>query len=626
MSGKKRIWDFIHRFVLLRNRPLMTKLLVYSALLVIVPLMLVGLVSYKQSSEALERETKQYSLLILEQVKLYVEDYFKDFEINTLKILNHPDTVAFLKMKTVEQTEDREIVKAARNVLKNSAYSRSDVTNITIVLDHVEVIDSADMENESTVSRFEGEAWMKLLPNNGEPLIISRIIPWKDRNEPVISIVKRIVNPSTLKPFGLLVIDVNHKRLQDVAHKVRPGNSGFMYILDDQGHYVYHPDFALIGRAADPGAVSAMMKTDSGSVVTDADGSSLLTFSRSDRLQWQLVTSIAYDELMQGTDYIGKIILLTTVVFMCIAGLLGFGFVTSLVTPIKQLHQYMKRVEVGDFSSKVKVESTDEIGMLAHGFNKMVDRLSKLLEEIYFTKLKQTEMELRQKDTELRMLQAQINPHFLYNALDTIRGMALQQDIEEISDMAASLARLLRYNVKEGISTVSVAQELEIASTYLRIQRFRFDEKLEYAFDIPEQLLDQKMNKFTLQPIIENCIVHGLEPHSGTMKIEISAKQINAHSFQITVMDSGPGIPTEKLKKLSEELGVTDSDGLPSEKLDLKDSNEVHIGIMNVHRRIRFTYGEGYGIRLGCAEEGKTDYCGAVVYIRLPMMEGALDV
>jgi two-component system sensor histidine kinase YesM len=599
-------YTYIIRIILLRDRSLMTKFLVFSALLVVLPMLFVGLITYRQSSQVVEREARDYSLQIIDQVQLYVEDYLRDFEINTLKIINHPDTVNFLRMGTREEVESSEIVGSIRNVLKNSAYSRSDVLNITLILDDIQVVDSADEADDKSVLNLKNERWYKTIPLSGEPKIISRIIQWHGEDLAVISVMKRIVSPQTLKPFGMLIIDVNYKRLQDVAYRVKPGISGYLFIVNEQGDYVYHPNSSLIGQQANAKDVREMQLQGSGSLISGNQVKNLLTFSRSDTLKWHFVTSIPYDELMRGTDYIGRTIQYTTIVFMIIAYVLSIGFATSLVKPIKQLHENIKRVEIGDFSSRVIVNSKDEIGMLSHGFNKMEDRLSRLLEEIYFSKLKAAELSLRQKDTELKMLQAQINPHFLYNSLETIRGMALEKDMDEISVMAASLARLLRYNVKEQSPQVTVRQEIEIGEIYLRIQKFRFEEKLVYQFDIPDWAMDQKIAKFTLQPLIENSIVHGLEPRAGVTTIMVSAeKSDQPNTFILRVSDTGPGIPPNKLAQLVHGLDNQD---------EMELTTGQHIGIMNVHRRIRFIFGETYGLFIESQPEA-----GTTVGIRLPL-------
>lgn len=599
MQGWFRRWMHI---VLLRDRTLMTKLLVFSAFLVVLPLLLVGLVSYRQSSQVLEQEARNYSLQIIDLVHLYVEDYLRDIEVSTLKIINHPDTVKFLHIKSSHELEESDITSRIRNVLKNAAYSRSDVVNITIVLDNIEVIDSADEADLQSISSLKDELWYHTIPASGEPKIISRLISRKNQEIPVFSVFKRIVNPQTLKPFGMLIIDVNLKRFQEMAYKVNPGRTGYLFIVDEHGYYVYHPDNSLIGKMANRIDVQAMERQATGSISSAGQPASLLTFSRSGPLEWKVVTSIPYQELLEGTDYIGRTILFTTIIFMVLAYIMAIGLSASLVKPIKQLYKYAKRVENGDFTGKVLVNSKDEIGRLSHGFNKMVDKLSKLLEEIYCSKLKAAEMSLKQKDTELKMLQAQINPHFLYNSLETIRGMALEKDMEEIATMSVSLSMLLRYNVKGDSLRVTVRQEIKMGEVYLRIQKFRFEEKLDYRFDIPEWALEQQAVIFMLQPLLENSIVHGLEWSSGTTKIVVSAERSEEPDvFILRVSDNGPGISESRLKELV--LGLEQETDLTSR----------HIGIMNVHRRVRVLFGEAYGVIIE-SESG----AGATVGIRLP--------
>lgn len=596
--------------LLLRDQPLMTKLTVYSALLVVIPMMLVGWMAYRESTRALENEAKQYSWQIIEQVKIYVEDYLRDFELSTLRMVNHPDTAAFLKMTSLEEVSDAKLAPAVRNVLKNSAYSRSDVTNITLILDGVQTISSTD--GRSSVAGIEEEYWYAATPLTGPPKVYSRVIDWNGRREPVLSIVKRIGNPMTLEPYGMLVIDVNYKRLHEVAREVKLGESGrgYLFILDDQGRFVYHPDPSLIGTQAAEDVTRPMGREPSGSFVLGRSPHQLLlTYSRSESLGWQVVTSIPYNEIMSSRNYIGQTIVMITAVSAVIALLLSIGLAASIVKPIKRIYQYMKRVEIGDLKKKLPIDRSDELGKLSIGFNTMVDRLSELLEEVYFSKLRETEMHLQQKEMELKMLQAQINPHFLYNSLDTIRGMALAAEIDEIEAMAALLARLLRYNVKESSAVVTVRDEVGMIEVYLRIQQFRFGEKLEYSIEIPEWAMQQKMLKFTLQPIVENAIVHALEKRLEVTRIVLSAQRLDERSFAVRVCDNGPGIPEKTIAEMVRRLNEGAAEG-------------QHIGLTNVHRRIRHVFGEGgFGLSLRSKEREGTE-----VIIRLPYEgEGFLE-
>jgi two-component system sensor histidine kinase YesM len=573
------------RTILLRDRSLMTKLTVYSAILVLVPMLLAGYISYRQSSLTLESEARRYSWQIMDQVKHYVEDYFRDFEISTLKIINHPDTTAFLRAYTSGRPANADHESRVRNVLQNSAFSRSDVANISLILDHERIIDSNDQPGTTSVRDAEQETWFDTVPVTGKPKVLARVIHWKGEAEPVVSVAKRIASPQDLKPFGMLVIDLNYRRLEDTARKVRLGQSGsgYLMILDEEGRYVYHPELKLIGTLADYRIVRQLQYRSSGSFTFEQNGKRLLTFSRSEGLNWHLVTSIPYNELMESRTKMAHAIFATTAWFMLIAFVLSLGLAASLIRPIKKLHLHMKRVEIGDFKGHIKVENADEIGMLTADYNRMVKRLSELLEEVYVSRVKEAESHLRHKETELRMLQAQINPHFLYNALETIRGMALAEEREEIADMSAALSRLLRYNVKEDQPVVTVRQELAVVEMYLRIQKYRFDERLEYSFHLPDWVLEQQLPKFTLQPLAENCIVHGLEASTKGISITISAHRIGK-TYMLAVGDDGPGMSPERLESVRQSLEYSNT------------RSSGHIGIDNVNRRIRYLFGEQFGL------------------------------
>jgi two-component system sensor histidine kinase YesM len=235
----------------------------------------------------------------------------------------------------------------------------------------------------------------------------------------------------------------------------------------------------------------------------------------------------------------------------------------------------------------------------------MVEKLEGLLEEIYFTRLRETEASLRQKETELRVLQSQMNPHFLYNSLETLRGMALDQDMDDIAEMSAALAKLLRYNLKDSSPTVTLREELSFCEVYLKIQKFRFEERLEYELDVPEWALDQQIVKFSLQPIVENSMIHGIEPGIGLMHIRITALRDTEGSFFVAVKDTGVGMSQYQLEQIYQDL----------ESKDVLAGGD-HIGIVNVHRRIAYLHGNDYGVSL-MSIAGK----GTAVRIRIPFQE-----
>jgi two-component system sensor histidine kinase YesM len=581
----KLTWQKAQRMLFLRDHSLSLKLLVFSALLVIIPLSLVGIISYQKSYTVLREEANQSSSQIIEQVKSHVEYYIRGFEIDSIRMLNHPEMRKLLLMHTPEEAEQSGIRQPILQLFKDTAYSRSDISRILLILDNMIILDTAESRSVVPASELSKEYWYQNVPMNGDIRLISRKQQWTDRSEPVISIVKRVINPLSLEPSGMLIMDVNFKRIQEIAEKVVIGNTGFLSIVDGEGHYIYHPNMLELGQAANLPNMNWMLSQDHGFFQTKKEP--FYTFSRSTYLKWHILIAIPDNELSHGVDYIRRTILWTVIVTLLTAYLLAIGFASSIVRPVKKLQFFMKRVKEGDFTARAAIESMDEVGHLTNDFNRMVEKLQILMDEIYLSKLRESDLSLRQKETELKVLQSQINPHFLYNSLETVRGMALEQNMDNIATLVASLARLLRYNLNNASPIVTLQDEIAICEMYLKIQKFRFEEKFNYRFEVPDWAWQERIAKFSLQPIVENCVIHGIEPGLEHVTIHIRVYRVSGDCYAVCVQDNGIGLTPGRLAAIQKDL--REKDVL---------SGGSHIGIVNVHRRIHYLFGDQFGLQM----------------------------
>lgn len=602
MLGSK-MTEFIERYILLKNKSIMAKLFFFSSILVVFPVLAVGLISYQTSSIQLEEEFKQSSGQIMEQIETHIEYYEQDFEITSLKIINSPDFNTLLR--TNQAISSEEVNEAARNVLKNAVYSRPDISNITAVLDNGLVIDTLGVRNYYPASKIEDEYWYSSLPKNGMVMLVSRTLKIKDKEEPVISLVRRLFNPHTFKPAGILVIDINFRRIKEISSMVTLSENGYFFILDNKGHYVYHPNSQKLGSRVEYKQLLKLGTQESGSLIIENGKKEFVSYSLSSNLGWRFFTAVPYQDLSDPIKQIRTAITWTIAISLIFAYFWGIVFTLRIVRPIRRLQRFMKEVEVGNLSGRVRVESHDEIGQLSRGFNNTVERLSNLLEEVYVSKLKEAELSLNKKESELKVLQSQINPHFLHNSLETIRGMALEEGKEEIASISYSLGKLLRYNLRNNSPIVSFGEEIKVAELYLQIQKYRFEERFTYSFDIPEWTKDQKIVKFALQPILENSFVHAFGTNSEKINITIKAEFALDGNYIIRIIDNGKGMDKEILEKLNRNLAQS------SISLDGK-----HIGIMNVHQRIRYLFGEQFGVSI-LSQKG----IGTEVNITLPLIE-----
>ena len=569
------------------------------AVLVIVPMLAVGLISYRQSSNILKEEAATYNQEVLEQVKAHIEYYIRDLEITSIKLLNHPDMIGFFENVTRADAPPPNALEHVERLLSSAAFSRPDIVNIALYIDGINKIETA-RSYPPFPADISSEYWYGSVPSSGEPIFVSRNLKWADREQRVLSLVKRIHSPRTLDPIGLLVMDLDIRRLQEIA-LIFDATGRFFYIIADDGHYIYHPERAARGELAEEKMIATSRKTEMDLLSPEDKHRGFFTSSRAHQLNWNLMVSVPYEKITEGSADLGKSIFITTLVTLGFAYFLGLLYLTTVLRPIRALRDFMQRVEKGDLQGAVPVESTDEIGRLTLGFNKMVRRLDVLLEEVYISRLRETQALLERKEIEMKVLQAQVNPHFIGNSLETIRGMALDKGIADIAAMAGWLGLLLSYNLRHGASLVEMQEEVKYLDAYLKIQQCRFGEIFHVVYDVPDWAWQEKIVKFSLQPLVENCFVHGAKGKKDRLTIRIAITAEGPNAFILEVGDSGQGMSTEQLREIRTALDDVSADG------------GGHVGIANVHRRIVNQFGEGYGIRI----TGSLG-CGTRVSMRLP--------
>jgi sensor histidine kinase YesM len=287
--------------------------------------------------------------------------------------------------------------------------------------------------------------------------------------------------------------------------------------------------------------------------------------------------------------------------------LFTYWFSLSITRPVLELTQAANELSKGRFDLQIKVESNDEISFLAKTFDRMRININNLISDIQETA--QLEHELQQnklllKESQLRSLQNQINPHFLYNTLNTLSKKAYLEGSEETSDLLVSVAGLLRYNLKRIDRSVTLSEEVKVLQQYMDIQKARFTERLQFYMEIDESCLDVQIPGLTLQPIVENAVIHAVEPEEdgGVIRFRIFD---GSDRVTIEVEDEGPGMDETKIKQILEETYVQ------------TDGHSTGIGFSNVVKRLRLFYGCEDVIDI---ESGKG--CGTKIVLKIPKNKG----
>ncbi|MEW9050823.1 MAG: histidine kinase [Neobacillus sp.] len=395
----------------------------------------------------------------------------------------------------------------------------------------------------------------------------------------VISFHNIIRNIPSDELLGFLSIDVNLSRINQIAVRAFTKDIEDLYIMNEKGVYIYSSNEAEIGTLNKEKwfqSVKKQTQLGKGLEWKDSQFSGVIVHEKfsAPYENWYIVKRIPYDVLYQGareTAYINILIGLITLIFVIFATL----YVSFKITaPVKVLIANMKKVEKGEFEADFDSLGNDEIGMLGRHFKLMIEKINELIVREY-------KLEIENKSSQLRVLHSQINPHFLYNALQSIGTLALKSGAVKVYSLLTSLSMIMRYsmNMKEDI--VSIKAELKHVQSYLSLQKQRFDEQFEFELNVEKEVEEILVPKMILQPIVENCFKHGFDQQLQNANILIDVKLTNDDMVCIIVKDNGTGVTEERLEAIKHEL----QSGKPSE-----NGQRESIGLKNIFDRLQIYY------------------------------------
>lgn len=379
--------------------------------------------------------------------------------------------------------------------------------------------------------------------------------------------------------LGFLSIDINLSKISAIADRLYTKGEEDLYILDQNGTVIYSSDEKEIGEQNNYQwfeRIKHEPHTSKSLAWKDPHFNGVIVYDKfpAPYKGWYIVKRIPYNVLYQSareTALINIVIGMITLIIVLIATL---AVSVKITAPIKVLNTNMKRVEKGDFAADFDSLGNDEIGMLGRTFKSMIAKINELIEREYV-------LEIENKASQLKMLRSQINPHFLYNALQSIGTLALKSNATQVYTLLTSLAVMMRYsmNVKEDI--VTFAAEIKHVKSYLLLQKQRFSEQFAYELDIEKEVEHILVPKMILQPIIENCFKHGLDQPIDQAMIKLMAKRKENGNLSICVMDNGIGANEEKLEQIRRQLFHGAS---------VEAQKSEAIGLKNIYDRLQIYY------------------------------------
>lgn len=394
-------------------------------------------------------------------------------------------------------------------------------------------------------------------------------LPFHKSDKLVLTYVKPLTHINQ-RTDDFVMITINIDKMMNSLNELTEGKINF-YIVDKNKKPLLH-----VGSQVRD-ILSHIDLTTKGTVIQKLDDKNYsISNKRVNDFQLYLIGVKELEDTFFKSNYIIRlflpIILLSLIISLIISSLLSY----SLIRPIRLLRRAMLKVDEGDLDSKAQIVTDDEIGDLSQHFNDMIGRINDLINKVLSS-------ELKEKEARLSALQAQINPHFIYNTLDNISSIAYLHDVHSISELSEGLSNMLRYNVKRGQSVVTIRDEVNQIVNYYKIMNIRYDGKLKLSLNMDDEVLDLKILRLTLQPIVENSIYHGIDKKDRRGTITIHIKEQTDYCI-ISIRDDGIGIGRNKLNKIKASLNVSDDHG----------QHDSGIGLKNVIDRLKLYYGDSF--------------------------------
>jgi two-component system sensor histidine kinase YesM len=581
------------------------KLMLSYFILIFVPLLIITTISYVIVSRGYENQIRYSANQSFDQAYRFLS-----YKLNTL--IKSSDVVYFdTGVQTVlardKQIYENDIVQQnidmtnLDNFLYNFRHSE-DVYRVCLYVPSWLMYSNQEINFGNIDNLKTTEEYKKLMLSKEKVLWLTpEVVKNEDKfseNIKVISLLRKIRNTNKIGEFiGVVKVSILESNVSDIIMKANITRNGVVYIQNSEGSIICSSNAEILNKYGLQDSIAKKLEEKSGNWETmDINDEQFTINARSiENTDWTMITAIPYSEILSEGNKIRNVMM----GLVLIIGLISYGIAhlisNSATNRITLLMNKMLRVQEGELDVSISSQSQDEIGQLMNSFNYMIKRVNVLVEEQY-----RTGKEI--KNAELKALQAQINPHFLYNTLDLINWKAIDNDVHEIAEISQKLAKFYKLSLNRGKDIISIEDEVKHVATYVQIQNLRFDNRINFIVDVSEEIYEYSILKIILQPIVENSILHGILENRDEQEgvIKLSGKLVD-DTILLTIEDNGVGMAEERAKEIITVNSTAESHGY---------------GVRNINNRIKLCYGQQYGLRY-FSSLGK----GTLVEVRLPALK-----
>ncbi len=565
------------------------KLILFFLLVILIPSTLITTAMYRRSARILGEKKGASIVNSLEQTCRVTDTILKDAEYQLTFLTIYPENLGQLnQVKRQPDYFQDPVAMKIWNRLHNYRVSNQNVFGIYIYLYRPKLMfTSFDNRRFIEVNRPEDYQWLNMpLSSNAasSPWTASYAIAGNINDTGVYSFVlkKNIKSIFMKQPIGEACIALEeHYFRHNLMDSIREGAKGTVMLLDGRGKLLSASGAVTLDARKLRGQpyLRTILNGSRESFIAKVNGEPMLIgYDTSDYTGWKYVSMVPVREVVLNTVEIRNLAIWVNLLSISLAVFLAVAFSQSIYRPIRVLRDAMEQAESGNLKVQIPGRRYDEFGMLNRGFNRMINQIQRLIDELYHEKL-------LKKEAELKSLQAQINPHFLYNTLDSIHWLSRFHKMEEVSQLTFALSNFYRLSLGSGRETITVQETITLIQEYLKIQKVRYGEKINVAVAVDPELLHYQVLNMIIQPLVENAIGHGIEQKKGPGRIGVTVGPA-APGLVFTVQDDGLGIAPRKLRRIQQQLRECWAEDGES------------FALLNIHRRIQLYYGKEFGLEI----------------------------
>jgi two-component system, sensor histidine kinase YesM len=564
-----------------QNWNLDKKLILMYTLMIILPVLVITFLGFQRYSENMKEKAGEFSIELLNQLGKNLDNYLKELDRISLSFALDTGVKDALHSKQeytpTEKYIDKILIdKALMNIV---LVPYKDVMGTYLFKADGEIFSRYGSGQQIDYSHFLQDPWYKkVLEAEGRGIFLPTYSLKSKGSQEVhaFTFIRSVIDVVKNQSVGVFRMDINLNGLSEIFSNVLSGTQQELYLVDGEGIIIYAKDEKKIEQA-----FPVPLKMDHGGFFYWVNGKEMMiNYVTTQVAGWKIANIIPVSELTNNIEILRNLLWTLTAVALLLSIGLSILVTTSLLRPLKKMKALMNKVEDGDYTVQFKTLSNDEIGKLANSFNIMVRKINELVHHIFVIRI-------LKRDADFKVLQSQINPHFLYNTLESISMKAEVEHNYEVADMISRLGRLFRMTINYSRDLIVFAREMDYVENYVSIQKIRFP-RMSFIIDIEPQVMNSFILPWLIQPLVENAIIHGLAQQTGEGWIKIEGVRIEDDIY-IRISDNGVGLTESRKRDIQAHLLM---DTINEEK------DEIHIGLKNIYDRIRFYFGEGYGLTL----------------------------